>query len=511
MQKDIFISTSSTETRIAILEDMNLVELYVEQPENERMVGDIFKGKVENVVQSVQAAFVDVGLEQNGFLPFAEVGSQLMEFSALAETVSEEEEDKPRRNRRRSGRSHGRRTPVSKNQDIIVQVTKEPIGTKGARLTTEVSLPGRFVVLVPNNSTIGVSRKIADFKERRRLRMLAKSLRPEGFGLIMRTVCMGKDVATIQSDLEDLVKLWKRIEEKALKNNSPKLIFKDVGMTSSVIRDLFTPDIHRLVVDSRKLYIEIQKYLKYVAPTLANRLELHKDRKLLFDAYQIETQIEKSFARKIWMKGGAHIIFDHTEAMVVVDVNSGRSTGQKDHELNALEIDLLAAKEIARQLRLRDIGGIIVIDFIDLAKEKHRKLVISEIRKELKKDRAAFDILPMNDFGLVSLTRERVRPSLLYRYSESCPRCEGLGRVPSKATIMTQIERQILQIKINQNKRRLLLRAHPDIVDYLTAGFRSRIRLLKLKHLVSIKVERDSSLKDEGFQISARGQEEDDS
>lgn len=514
MKKEIIINSSSTETRIGILEDRQLVEIFVERPENERMVGDIFKGKVENVVSAVQAAFVDIGLEANGFLPFSDVGEHVHEFSALAERVSDEDDAPKTSHKRGRGRSRGRgrrspsqsKTYLKKGQEILVQITKEPIGSKGARLTTAVSLPGRFIVLVPQNHTIGVSRKIGDFKERRRLRLLAKSLRPEGFGLIVRTVAVGKDLQTIKTDLENLMKVWERITEKAKTQKEPGLVHKDMGITSSVIRDLFSPDIDDLVVDSRKLYNEIRKYLKEVAPQLLSSLTLYNGKKPIFDAYPIEEEIAKTLSRKIWLKKGGHLIFDQTEAMVVVDVNSGRSVSQRDHELNALQTDLEAAKEIARQLRLRDHGGIIVIDFIDLQNEKNRKKVNSELRRELKKDRAAFDMLPMNDFGLVCLTRERIRPSLLYRYSEECPRCNGIGRVPAKSTLITQLERRIQKTKSKSRSRRLILYAHPEMAHYLTKGLRSRIRQLMMKYLVTIDVKTNDSLSEEDFQLIPRSE-----
>jgi ribonuclease G len=502
MQKEIIINDSSTETRIAILEEKYLVELYVERPEDKRMVGNIYKGKVENVVDAIQAAFVDIGMELNGFLPFADIGNQKVEFSALAETVSLDEEANHRR-RRYKKTAKKNKAPVHTGQEMLVQVTKEPIGNKGARLTTDISLPGRFLVLVPNDSTIGVSRKIEDGDERKRLRRLAASMKPEGFGLIMRTVAVGQSANDIHADLEFLLRTWKKIQEKSSMEKSGRLIHRDVGMTSSVIRDLFSPDIEHLIVDSRRAYGEIRKYLKDVAPSLLPKVELYKGKTPVFDAYNIEEEIEKSLSRKIWMKGGSHIIFDQVEALVVVDVNSGRSAGNKNHELNALEVDLQAAKVIARQLRLRDIGGIIVIDFIDLAEDSHRKKVVSTLRKELQKDRAAFDILPMNDFGLVSLTRERIRPSLLYQYSESCPRCNGLGRVPAKSTIITQIERAIQNFKHQTGKRRLSLRVTPELASYLKQGFRSRIRRLAWKHFVTIKIQIDSNIRDEEFTIEA--------
>lgn len=495
MKKEIIINTSSSESRIAILEDSELVELYVEHPENQRMVGDIYKGKIENVVKAIQAAFVDIGLEQNGFLSFADFDE---EFISCAERVDSSDTSSGRKGRSKSGR----RPHMRIGDELLVQVTKEPIGTKGARLTSSISLPGRFIVLVPNDDSVGVSRKISNGKERNRLRRIAKSLRPDGFGLIVRTVAVDKDIQVLKSDLESLLKKWEKILAKSKNQSSSGLIHKDLGITSSVIRDLFSPDISQLVVDSRKLYSAIKKYLKDVAPNLMPKLELYKSKTPIFDSFQVEDAITKSLSRKIWMKSGGYCIFDQTEALMVVDVNSGRSIKEKDHEQNALKTDLEAAELIARQLRLRDIGGIIVIDFIDLMKEPNRNKVVSVLKRELSKDKVAFDILPMNNFGLVSLTRSRVRPSLLYRYSEPCPRCEGLGRVPAKSAVITQIERKIQQIKKKTGQRRFTLHVHPAVAAYLKEGTRSIVRHLMLKFFVTIKIVETREMLDNEFELT---------
>jgi ribonuclease G len=462
------------------------------------------------VVEAVHAAFIEIGLEQNGFLSFSDLGDHPLEFSALTEVVETEEDAEEARDRgnlhhrrpRRRGRRprHERRSFFLKpGQEILVQIAKEPIGGKGARLTAALSLPGRFCVLVPNDNTVGVSKKIASDQERHRLRKLARQLCPQGFGLIVRTVATGKDEETLRTDFENLVKTWRRIEEGAKTQKAPVLLHKDMGMTSSVIRDLFSLDISRVVVDSKKLHAEIREYLAEVAPGLLPKVELYRDHVPLFDHFKVEEQIERSLSRKIWMKRGGYIVFDQVEAMTVIDVNSGRSVGHRDQEMNAYETDLEAAREIARQLRLRDIGGIVVIDFIDLRNEKLRHRIVNELNKELKKDQAVFDILPMNDFGLVSLTRERVRPSLFVRYSEPCPRCEGLGRVPSKSMIVTKIERRIQHLKSETGERRFHLKVHPDTAAFLSEGFNSRVRQFMMKYLVVIKVVKDDAQKEEDF------------
>lgn len=504
LKKEIMISVSSNETRIALLEDDNLVELYFESPEEKRMVGDIYKGKVKNVVEAVKGAFVNIGLDQNGFLSFSDLGEKVIEYSALAETLDSEIKltRKQTRNVHRPERIH-----LKSGQEILVQVIKEPLGNKGARLTTAISLPGRFLVLVPNSDTIGVSRKIESRQERFRLRKIAETVCPPGFGLIIRTVAFGKDMETLKNDLDHLLETWRAIEHRAKTEKTPKLIHKEVGLTASVIRDLFSPDIDRLVVDSKRLYGEIREYLAEVAPGLLARVELYRDDIPLFDRYKIEEQIERSLSRKIWLKRGGYICFDQVEAMTVIDVNSGRSVGHRDHELNAYETDLEAAREIARQLRLRDIGGIIVIDFIDLQTEKYKRRLVAEFKKAFSKDRAVCDVLPMNAFGLVALTRERVRPSLFIRYSEPCPRCEGLGRVPSKSLLMTRLENHLRQLKSETGERRFVLHVHPHFAQYLKKGIPSRIHQLMAKYFVLIKIHQEAAQKEDEFELKTYREE----
>ncbi len=495
MEKEILINAAYDQTRIAIVEDGQLVELYMEQPDRERMVGDIYVGMITNVIEGIQAAFVDIGLEQNGFLPFEDAER---EYSAVAERVVYTDKKK------KGKADESKELLLKVGQRVVVQITKEPMGGKGARLTTSISLPGRFIVLIPNDRKIGISRKIVDPNERRRLRVIAKSIKPDGFGIIIRTVAVGKDVRSLNSDLETLLRVWNKVEDEIKKESRPRRIYKDMGMTSSVIRDIFSPDIDRLVVDSRKLFIKIKKYLKDVSPSLVDKLELYKEKVPIFDHYKIEEEINRSLSRKIWIKGGGYIIFDQTEAMVVIDVNSGRSIKEKDHEKNSLKIDLEAARVIGRQLRLRDCGGIIVIDFIDLRDEKNRKKVVSELKKELKKDRAAFDILPMSKFGIVQLTRERVRPSLLYQYSQPCPRCNGLGRVPVKNTIISAIERKIQSLKCNEGIRRFILKVNPGLAEYLSEGLKNRLNRIMIRNLVTIKMVIDEGLRDEDFELLPR-------
>ncbi|MBN1348950.1 Rne/Rng family ribonuclease [candidate division KSB1 bacterium] len=498
MKKEIFINSSISETRIAIIEDGKLVELFVERPDSERMVGDIYLGKVVNVMKGMQAAFVDIGQKQDAFLHFSDIGETFREYGSGVD-FGEEKGKPPLLDK----------DLIRENQKILVQIIKEPINSKGSRITTEISLPGRFLVLVPNQNSIGVSKKINNHREKRRLRKIARSIRPEGFGMIIRTVALGKEFDVLKTDMETLLKTWKRIEKKVQKSKPPVLINKDMGMASSIIRDLFTPDVSRVVVDSRSMFREIKNYLKDVSPSLLSKVELYAQKMPFFDYFHIETEIDKSLARKMWMKSGGYLIFDHTEALVAIDVNSGKFVGQKNHEQNSLRINLEAARDIARQLRLRDIGGIIVIDFIDMLDPKNRKKVFDELKRELKKDRAQVNVAPISDFGLMQMTRERIRPSLLFSFSEPCPTCGGTGRIASKSTIVSKVEHWLKRFKAHHSERSLKLYTHPEIARYLTTGMKSIIRKIMWRTWLKIYVVADANLNIDEFKFySKKGETE---
>ncbi len=502
MKKEIIINSTSSETRIALLEDEQLVELFVERPENERTVGDIYLGKVRKVIEGMRAAFVDIGWNQDAFLHFSDVGSGALSLENLADSLSEEDIELDDRGR-------AERAKLNVGENILVQIIKEPIGTKGPRITSQIALPGRFCVLMPGEKSIGVSRRVSDYRERRRLKSTASELRPEGCGLIIRTVAENKDEAAVRADVDALYKFWKMIERKSNSAPAPSLIYKDVSLASSVIRDLFTSDIDHLVVDSKALYREIEEYLKHVAPNLLDRLSIYNGQAPIFDYYRIESEIEKTIARKVWLKGGGYVIIDHTEALVTVDVNSGRYVGKKNHEENSLQVNLMAAKEICRQLRLRDIGGIIVIDFIDLWEDKNRKRVEDEMRRELKKDRAKSDLAPISQFGLLEMTRQRIKPSLIYTFNSPCPTCEGSGLVASKETVMTAIERWVKRFRYSTRERRLRLQVHPDVYGYVTGGLKSRINQLMWRNRVLITMVADPTVKNDTFHVWSYRQKRD--
>jgi len=493
MKKDIIINSTSAETRLALLEDDRLVELFVERPQNERNVGSIYKGVVRKMVPGMEAAFIDIGWKQDAFLHFSDYSDE-MEGGAFDDV----EEDNNSGYQKKIS-YHRKHIDLKNGQEVLVQIIKEPLGTKGPRITTQVSLPGRSVVLVPYHSHIGVSRRISDYKERRRLKSIASKVRPEGFGVIVRTVAVGKTNEELKADVASQLKLWKKLE-KTIKSAPPKsLIFRDLSLASSIIRDLFTPDIDSLIVDSKRFHRQIVNYLSEVAPQLVEKVTHYSGSKPIFDYYKIEPDIEKSLSRKVWLNGGGYIIIEQTEALVTIDVNSGRFMGKKDHEENSLKVNLRSARELCRQLRLRDLGGLIVIDFIDLWDARNRKKVFDEMKKELRNDRSKSDILELSQFGLMEMTRQRIKPSLLYTFNEPCPTCRGLGMVPSLETASTQLERWIMRFKNRTREKRLQVTVSAPIYDYMTEGVNNRIRRIMLKHSILIKLKKDDSFRIDEF------------
>ena len=541
MKKDIIINSTANEHRIAILEDGKLAELFVETPGKERNVGDIYLGRVAKVMPGIRASFVDIGFEQDAFLHFSDVGS-IEEYSSLFEEDDEEDEEEPNGqtvsappagpaesvaepvhgheptpDRPPADHSHhrheGSRTPpqvnLQKGQDILVQIIKEPQGKKGVRVRSAISLPGRFLVLIPFDGKVGVSKKLSNFKEKRRLRKLVRSMLPQGFGAIIRTVADGKEEELIKQDLEELVKTWRNIEKAVKASSAPAQVYKDLDTTSSVIRDLFQDVVEHVVVDDKKLLKEISTYVQWMSPDMADRVEFYKGREPIFDKYGVEKDIQTLFSKKVWLKSGGYLYIEKTEAMTVVDVNSGRYAAKREQELNSLRTDLEAAREVCRQLRLRDIGGLVVIDFIDLEDDKNRKKVYDEMKKELRRERAKVTVLPMTEFGIVQLTRQRIRQNVMMSFSESCPTCGGTGLVQSKSSTINQIERWIKRFKAEKREFRLELKVNPGIAEYLNQGTLSRLTKIQFKFFVKVKLTMDASLPMDEFHFISLRQKKD--
>ena len=485
MRTEIFINQGIHESRIAILEDGRLSEIWVERPENERMVGDVYKGTVTAVLPGLQAAFVEIGHERTAFLQVRDM--------IEAEKSDSDSSGGGRRSRHRSFPNI--QSLIKKGEQVLVQVTKEPISTKGARVTTQLSLPGRFMVLVPGGNWVGVSRKISSFNERKRLRDLVTKIKPSGYSVIVRTEGKNQSDREFKRDMKQLVRNYERLIKVNKKATSPAQAHKEMGMTSSIIRDLFTDNVDRLVVDDRELYREITSYLRQVSPELRKRVEYHKDRRPIFDAFKIEEEIEKAANRTVWMHRGGALVIDYAEAGTFIDVNSARYVGSADQEDNNLNTNLEAAREIARQLKLRDVGGIIVIDFIDMNEERNRRKIIERLIDEFKKDRAKVSISAhVSEFGLVEMTRQRVRPNLLHDHSEPCPICNGTGRILGPDTTLTRIERWLQRSYAATREKRYVLKVHPDVATYILANREERLKSLRKATKARVKVETDTTL-----------------
>ena len=537
MKKDIIINSTANEHRIAILEDGKLAELFVDVPGKDRNVGDIYLGRVAKVMPGIRAAFIDIGHEQDAFLHFSDIGA-IEELNSLFEEDDEDEDSKKdsvqqpaapadaqhpldtptvqtdtsveeKRQYHRYPPRNQNEVNLQKGQDILVQITKEPVGKKGVRVRSAISLPGRLLVLIPFDGKVGVSKKVSNFKEKRRLRKAVRDMLPKGFGAIIRTVAEGKSEEMLKQDLDELIKTWNGIEKAVKIEKPPTLIYKDLNTTSSVIRDLFQDEVEHVIVDGKKMFKEIRAYVQWVSPDMLDRVEYFKGKEPIFDKYGVEKDIQSLFSKKLWLKSGGYLFIEKTEAMTVVDVNSGRYAAKKEQEQNSLRTDLEAAREICRQTRLRDIGGLIIIDFIDLEEDRNRKKVYDEVKKELRRDRAKVTILPLTEFGLMQITRQRIRQSVQMSFSEPCPTCGGAGVVQSKGTTINLIERWIRRFKTEKHELRLELRVHPAIAEFLSQGTISRLTKIQIKFFVKVKLQSDPSLPADEFHFYSLRQQKD--
>jgi len=466
LRREILVSATPEESWVALLEDEELVEVMLDRPDQDRLVGDIFLGRVEAVLPGIQAAFVDIGTGKAGFLHVADLD--------LGEEGDDDDEGNGNGNAGGGGRGR-RRQPrklppiqdhVQKGQSILVQVTKEAISTKGPRLTAQISLPGRFLVYIPNGARVGVSRKIEGRDQRSKLRKMAQAvLPPNSGGIIVRTVSEEVNQQTLEKEFQRLHERWQKIERAAKAQQAPSPVHREAKLISGVIRDLFSDKFEALRVDSKTVYDEVREYVSSVDPDLLGRVHLHQGAVSLFDEYSIEEEIQKAFERTVRLKSGGHIVIEPTEALVTIDVNTGKFTGKgkKDPEQTILRTNLEAARTISKQLRLRDIGGIIVVDFIDMESQENRDKVIRELRTHLGRDRARTKAFEVSDLGLVEMTRQRIRPSLFTSLTDVCPSCGGIGRVYKPATVVRRIERSLQRAATSKDERRIVVRVHPEV------------------------------------------------
>src|SRR3982751_2975660 len=511
MKREILINAAARETRIAILEDGKLVELLVDRPDNRRMVGDIYLGRVDAVLPGIQAAFVDIGTEKSAFLHASDLVRQSADEAE--EEDDEEDEDEldqpPEKKNGNGGNGHGRRAKappiqeaLKRGQEILVQISKEPISTKGPRVTAQISLAGRFLVYIPDSSKVGVSRKIGSSAERARLKEQVQSVLPDkSGGVIVRTVSEDVTPEMLERELKSLMSQWKKIKRKTHFQKAPSLANRESGLTRGLVRDIFSDKVDSLTVDSKQVYNEITGYLKDIAPDLIARVKLHESQVPLFDTAGIEEEIRDIFKRRCDLPSGGYLIIEPTEALVSVDVNSGRYTGKKDPEKTVLRTNMEAAQEVARQLRLRDVGGIIVCDFIDMETKANRDRVLQELRMHLSRDRARTKAFAVSDLGLIEMTRQRVRQSHLQSMTEACPTCHGTGRVFTAETVTRRIERSIRRASLEGRKDPLVVRVHPEVALYVLENEKDLFKKLQDGSAFSLEMRAGPLMNPDEFKI----------
>ncbi len=499
MSNELIINSTQKGDRIALLQDKRLVEYHLEQTEPHFTVGDIYLGTVKKLVTGLNAAFIDIGYEKDAFLHYLDLGPNIQSLNKFTKDGIAK--------RIQSGRlDHFKLEPeiekfgkiddvLSKNQAILVQVVKEPISTKGPRLSCDISIAGRYLVLVPFSSSVNISKKIVNRQERQRLHRLMTSIKPQNFGVIIRTVAEGKPVEELDKDLQIMLAKWEA-GVKNLREAKPRdKIIGEMSRASSIMRDLLNDSFDNITIDSKEMYDEARAYIHEIAPEKDKILRFYSGKNKVFEQYGIEKQVKTLFGRSVSLPGGGYLVIEHTEALHVIDVNSGnKSNSEDDQEATALSVNNEAAKEIARQLRLRDMGGIIVVDFIDMKKPENRKAIQDTMRDEMKSDRSKFTILPLSKFGLMQITRQRVRPELTVKTVEVCPTCNGTGTISASIAVSDQIEHNLDYILTKQNERGVSILLHPFLHAFFTAGFPSKRLKWYFKYRVWVNLIQDSSL-----------------
>lgn len=473
MNKSIIANVMPEETRVAVLEDSELMEISVERSESGHLVGNIYKGRVKNVLPGMQAAFIDIGWDKNAFLYMGDAGRQ----------------------------AAGRHLTIG--QDVLVQIAKDAMGDKGPRATISLTLPGRYIVLMPTVDYIGISRRIEDEAERNRLRQLADKMRPDGMGVIVRTVAKDKSQDELMKDMAYLVNMWSTLSARAKRTNAPALIYKDADLVVRIVRDYLTNDVTQFVIDSQEAYNRVVDLLRYISPELMDCVSLFEPNAHagdIFSRYNLDVALESLQSRRVDLKCGGYLVIDHTEALTVIDVNTGKFVGNTNLSETVFQTNLEAAIEIARQLRLRDIGGIIIIDFIDMDKPEQRAAVLSGLETALKKDRTKSNVLGITSLGLVEMTRKKARQNLSGMLYSPCPHCRGKGRIKSPETVIIDIKREVR----NLNKRsrpggRLLIQVHPQVADLLKR--QDEVRRLEQETARTLAVEPVADMNPEMFSL----------
>jgi len=498
MTSKMLIESDPHQTRIAVLEDDRLTEIFVERHRHRGMVGNVYKGRVTRVLPGMQAAFVDVGLERDAFLYVSDVASDVEAMEELELEDSARSDEPPNHH----GSSPSIDDLLKPGQEIIVQVVKDPLPNKGARISTHVTLPGRYLVLLPTVRHFGVSRRIEDDAERERLLGILHQLPLAGGGLIVRTVGEGKGSEEFETDLAYLSRLWEKIRQRAGKVSAPTLLHQDLDLALRVVRDLLRHDFSVLWVDGEETYERIVEFLDQVQPSLVGKVKLFRQGATLFEQFGIEEQIEAALKSKVWLKSGGYIVINPTEALVAIDVNTGRFVGRSNLEDTVLQTNLEAIQEIVRQIRLRDLGGIIVIDLIDMVEAAHRERVFASLESEIRKDRAKTKVLNISEFGLVEITRKRSRANLERLLTQPCPYCSGRGRIKSVATICLNLRKELLHQRGRLGgDAELLLRVHPEVARALQQEERDILDELERSLGVRLLLQSDPELHHERFDV----------
>ena len=501
MHREIFINVAQHEKRVAILENKRIEEFYVERPDAVNLVGNIYKGRVESVLPGMGAAFVELGLEKNGFLHVGDVVTGLSSFEKLFEDGADEEIERIEKNKPLPPITE----LLKKNDDVLVQVVKEPIGTKGARLTTHISIPGRFLVMMPFDNHIGLSKRIESREERDRIRKIMEDLRlPKDIGFIVRTAAQGASQKDFARESRYLLNLWHHIKARARRAKPPCLIHQEYDIILRIARDIFTSDVSRFEIDSKGDFKRVSRFLRILAPHLRPRLRFYGDRMPMFEKFEIERQIEKIYNRIVQLKSGGYLIFDQTESLVAIDVNSGKFVGKRNLEDTAFKTNMEAAEEVPRQLKLRDLGGIIIIDFIDMEFADHRRSVFKTLERNLEGDKAKTKILNISSIGLVEMTRQRMRKSIEGKSYQKCPYCNGRGIVKSVSTVAIELTRKLEKFLAESKAREVFVSLNPEVAYYISAPERNMTRPLERRFHKAIRVIEDPNLHTEEIKIEER-------
>jgi ribonuclease G len=510
MVRRILINAVSGNLRVAITEDGKLAELFTEAPDSEQQVGNIYLGRVMKVAQGMNAAFVDIGLQQDAFLHFSDVDSTMEEDAtddgdderpvtesvgsadvALRTSKVDSKRRLPTFSTKRSGEI---KINLQAKQMVVVQVTREAYHQKGVRITTKVGLTGRNVVLLPFEETIGISRRITSPRERKRLRQIATSLLEPGMGCIIRTAAQGLTDDDVRRDFQSLLDDWREMEKDVRTASGPMLLHREASIAHSVIRDVLKEDVAQVVVDDRKVFRDVKAYVQRSAPHLLDRLEFYGDTRPMLDVFGIERDVLLSHSRRVPLPSGGSLIIDHTEAMVVIDVNSGRASNERTQEGIAVKTNFEAAKEVARQLRLRDIGGMIMIDFIDMNQEENRRRLVNEMRRELLRDRAKTVVHPLSPLGILQMTRQRIRQSMAERTSQECPFCLGTGRVISPESVVADIDRWLRRFRAGTWSIGVTIASHPYIIHYIQRNRSTTLNRWLRSYFLRVHLREDDSI-----------------